>query len=221
MKSVLIICSKCNGEKPDAEFKCKGHGIYPELCISCFRKKKSSYMKEYYRRPEVNTARKKYEMAYRQIPGISERARARSKEHRESDNGKARRVEWMSEYLEKPGKLDMRRSYGRKSYNNPDIKERKRRYTKEYYKRQDEKERVKLKLQMPEAKERVKRINRSDISSAADRYIKYLIRQKSGRTLGAKEIPVELIETQRQSIMLKRTIKQKKEENEQHTTTDV
>ena len=81
-------------------------------------------MKEYYRRPEVNTARKKYEMAYRQIPGVSERARARSKEHRESDNGKARRVEWMSEYLEKPGKLDMRRSYGRKSYNNPDIKER-------------------------------------------------------------------------------------------------
>jgi len=212
-----IICQTCKEEKAISDIRCKGTGVHPALCVVCFRKKKSTYMKEYYRRPEVNKVRKEYEKSYLQIPSVNKRKRVYAKEYRETAEAKEHRAEWRKEYTKRPGVLDVIRGYARKSYNKPEVKERK----KEYQKRPEVKERKRGYEKSPEAKDRMKLINRRDIEIACDRYVKCLIRQRTGRILSAKEIPKELIETQRQSLILKRTIKQKKQQDEQHTTTDI
>lgn len=216
-----IICQTCKEEKAISDIRCKGSAAHPALCVVCFRKKKSAYMKEYYRRPEVNKARKEYVKAYGQIPTVNKRNRAYAKEYRKTAEAKEGRVKWINEYVERPGVRDVRRGYARKSYHKPECKERKRVYEKNYYNRPDVKERIRLNGQKPEAKERMRNINFRDTYNARDRYIKLLIRQRSGCILSSKDIPPELIETQRQSLILKRTIKQKQRENEQHSTTKI
>lgn len=73
----------------------------------------------------------------------------------------------------------------------------------------------------PEIKEKNRKRNRYDTIAARDPYIKALIREKTQGVLPTKDIPQELIELQRQSLMLKREIAQKQQQNEQRNSTNI
>ncbi len=212
-----IICDTCKQEKAISEIRCKGGGAHPALCVTCFRKKKNAYMKEYYRRPEVNKARKEYEKEYAQIPSVNERKRVYAKGYRETAEAKERRAEWMRAYFAQPSKIEKRKQWAKKSYGKPGAKERKR----EYSRRPEVKEKKAAYGQRPETKERMKRINCRDIDHARDRYVKNLIRCRTSGLLSAADIPPELIELQRQSLILKREIAQKQQQNEQRNSTNI
>ena len=75
--------------------------------------------------------------------------------------------------------------------------------------------------QRPSVRQRRLSKIRDAVYECKDVYIKYLITKRLSGLLKAKDIPTELIELQRQSLILKRTIKQKNKKNEQHTATDI
>lgn len=75
----------------------------------------------------------------------------------------------------------------------------------------------------PWVKNRLKKWFKEYFTSQADnigeQYVKSVIRAKTNGVLKAKDVTSDLIELQRTAILLKRTIKQKKQKDEQHDTT--
>ena len=112
-------------------------------------------------------------------------------------------------------------------YRNPEVKEQRRRYCKKkqvkdyirsYNDKPEVKERMRLYNSKPEVRKQRKRYKKSSIALANKSYIKMLIRRKSENILKSKDIPSDLIEAQRQSLILKRTIKQKQDEQCNNTS---
>ena len=130
---------------------------------------------------------------------------------------------------------------------NPEIREKSKLYHKIYSKKSKVKEKDKIYRQRPEVqqrrrvrakmpdrieyvkkyrdnasvKERLNGYQRQRNAVADDSYAKQLIYKRTNGALKATDIPQELVELQRQSILLKRTIKQKKQKNEQHSATNI
>lgn len=141
---------------------------------------------------------------YNSRPDVRERARAfhktpdakeRAKDYRQRpDVRERRRLQHRGESLarsRRPEVKDVAKEYNRR----PEVKERLSKWAKAYFSAQT--------------------------NSVGDQYVKHIIRRKTKGILKAKDIPSGLIEAQRQSLILKRTIKQKQQQNEQHDPTDV
>jgi len=94
----------------------------------------------------------------------------------------------------------------RVSYQKKEVNERYKQYSKEYRK-------------TPQGSISEKKYQNRRTEQAYDSYIKSCICKKTQGILKAREIPEQLIEIERQSLILKRTIKQKQKEDEQHNTT--
>lgn len=211
LKSALIICSKCDNEKHSNEFHCRGLRSHPALCKNCYKKIALEYQRAWNKMPGAKERRKKYN----QNP--------KCKEARKIWNQSEKGVEYNKEYSKRPEIIEYHKLYSKR----PERKDKDRLYrqrpeVKDRLKRSiSRKEYSKKYIRKPEVKERLNEYRRQNARDVADSYAKDLILKKTNGVLSAKDIPLELIETQRQSIILKRTIKQKKEENEQHATTDV
>lgn len=210
----MIICQTCKEKKPEADFYCKGLRAAPALCKKCFNKTALEYQRAWNKKPEAKERRKKYN----QNPKGKEARRVWA----QSEKG----VEYNRTYAKKPEWREYHKLYAK----NPEIKEKDRLYRqsksgKEMIKRNamkpERKEYQKKYMQMPEVKERLNGYQRQKTRDVDDSYAKDLIYKKTNGALKTREIPPELIELQRQSIILKRTIKQKQQENEQHNTTNV
>ena len=89
------------------------------------------------------------------------------------------------------------------------------RYLKEY--RLNEDVRTNRRNNIIHIRERDKQ-NRINLSCG---YVRQIIKTLSGGILMHHEIPDSLMETKRQSLFLKRLLKQKKQKNEQNHTTDI
>ncbi len=217
----MIICQTCKEEKAIGEFHCKGLRASPALCKKCFNKATLEYSREYQRRrwkemPDAKERRKRYN------------DNPKSKEARKAWGKSEKGIKWR--VLEKQRRGPELKAYHKAYAQKPGVKEKDRLYQQ----RPDVKERKRINARKPErveyqkkymgspgVKERLNGYQRQRAAAAADSYIKELINKRTNGVLKFNDIPTELIEAQRQSLILKRTIKQKQQQNEQHDSTDV
>ena len=121
------------------------------------------------------------------------------------------------------------KEYGMGYCQRPGVKERVKEYASNYRQRPEakelEKERVKKYgrsyRQRPEVKKLKNEREKDRVRQAASHYIKALIRHESKGILRSSDMSQGIIELKRQSLILKRTIKQKQKKDEQHTATDI
>jgi hypothetical protein len=178
------------------------------------KEKKMEYQRELIKRPDFKEKRKKYNqnpngIEARRIWAKSEKGIAYRKKH----NQKPEVKEYYKIYKQKPEAKQKEKIYKQK----PEVKEMYRIASMKPHRKQYQKNY----MQNPEVKERLNVYSRQRRRDVADIYAKSLICQRTNGALRFKDIPPELIELQRQSIKLKRTIKQKNKEDEQHDTTDI
>lgn len=190
----MIICQTCKeAKRPDA-FYCRGLRSHPALCKKCRNKKRNQT-------PKAKEARRNYDK--------SEKAVARRRMKAQTPEAK----EYQKMYHKKQEVKEKDRIYKQR----PDVKEKRRARDK----MPDRVSYRKKYMENPLVKERLNGYARQQRSDAADWYVKELIYKKTSGVLKFDDIPHELIDIQRQAIILKRTIKQKKQKNEQHTATNV
>lgn len=196
-----IVCDTCGVEKPVRLFRIRRT---PALCRAC-----------HYQIPEI----KEQARLYYQAPGVKERVIERTRQYRQRPGVKELATERMRQYRQRPEVKELDKQYRQ----TPEYKERNNERKRRYYQTPDGKERTSERkrryCQTPEAKQLANARARHYSQQAEDVYIKGLIYSQSKGLLTAKDMPPQIIELKRQSLILKRTIKQK--EDEQHTTTDV
>lgn len=215
----MKICSKCGEEKPEGDLHCKGLRASPALCKKCFNKATLEYRREYQRRkwsemPDAKERRKRY--------NDNPKAKEARRLYAQSEKG----VEYRKRYRQKPEVKEYQKVYHQK----PEVKAKDR----VYHQKPEVKERGKINRRKPQrveyqkkymkrpgVKERLYGYRRQRAATAADSYVKELIYKRTDGLLKYNDIPLELIEAQRLSLILKRTIKQKQQQNEQHDSTDV
>ena len=201
-----IICTKCQQEKPDNEFQCRGLKNKPALCKRCYAKKR-------YEIPEIkdkikSSMRRRYEN-----PEIRCKIMDTQKKHRCKIETKEKTRIRMQMYGSRPEVKIRIKEYGKIL---EVIEKRKARYQRQSFK--DDKRVYDVK---PEVKQKKRDSNRTAVLDARPSYIKQLIWDQTGGALKAKDIPLELIEIKIASLLLNRTLKQKQQQDEQHTTTNI
>lgn len=209
-----IICKTCKEENPEVDFHCKGLRAASALCKKCFKKKALEYQRAWNKKTGAKERRKKYN----QNPKGKEARRVWA----QSEKG----VEYNRTYAQKPERREYHKLYSKK----PETREKDRLYKqsqsgKEMIKRNamkpERKKHQKKYMQIPEVMKRLNGYKRQRTRDADDSYVKELIYKRVNGALKTCEIPTKLIELQRQSLILKRTIKQKQKEYEQHSTTKI
>jgi hypothetical protein len=209
-----IICETCKEQKSEADFHCRGLRAAPALCKKCFNKAALEYQRSWNKMPGAKERRK----GYNQNP--------KSKEARTAWAQSKKGVEYMKIYSQKPEIKEYHKKYKQK----PEVKMK----DKEYKQKPEVKEMRRISsgkpkrkeyqknyMKKPEVKERLNGYQRQRSRDVGDTYAKDLIYKKINGVLKHSEIPPELVELQRQSIILKRTIKQKQQENGQRNTTNL
>lgn len=106
-------------------------------------------------------------------------------------------------------------------YQNPEVKAKISRRQKLYFQDTEVKAMRSEYRARPDIKSKYDAYGESDRKALRDIYIKKLISKRTEYILRAKDIPLELIETQRQSLALKRILKQKQQQNEQRNSTNI
>jgi len=175
-------------------------------------------LREYRQRPEVKERIKEHRIKYLQKPEIREKIRERQKAYREKPDVKERIRETQRLHRQNPEVKKRANKMQNKRLQNPELKEEARRLVSEYRKTVDGKNKSHVYYRKPEVKERKRARAQKSSHTADDRYVKLLINKKTNGILKSKDMPPELIETQRQSLILKRTIKQKQDEQHNNTT---
>jgi hypothetical protein len=205
----------CKEGKAEGDFHCRGLRASPALCKKCYNKTTLEYQRELTKRPGFKEKRKRYNQAQNAIE--SRRLYWESEkgiEYMKMRNQKPESKEYRKTYYQKPEAKEKDKIYKQK----PEVKEMRRINSR----KPERKEYAKNYIQNPEVKERLNMRQRQKARDVDDRYAKALICKKTSGALRHHEIPNELIELQRQAIILKRTIKQKNKKDEQHnTTTDI
>lgn len=197
-----IICQTCKEAKLPHEFQCRGLRSRPALCKKCRNKK---FNENYNKTPKAKEARLAYDR--------SEKAKEKKRLRMQNPEVKERCKLYHKLYSQKPEVKEKDRMYKQR----PEVKERRRVRDK----MPDRVEYCKNYMAMDGVRDRLNRYRRQKNAAAADAYAKQLIYKRTSGELKAADIPQELIELQRQSILLKRTIKQKKQKNEQRSTANI
>lgn len=194
-------CTKCNVIKSLDEFhndKRKNDGLNYH-CKECVRDWRRRYMKEYRsqpevakkikaynERPEIKRERKRYSYEYYRRPEVMEKERVRNRERRKDESF-----------------LESRRKYRKMHEAKPEVKERlneyRRRYMREYTKR-------------PCVRQKTNKYLSEVRSSLSSVYMKQLLYGQSNGLLKFHEIPNHLVTVKRQSLRLKRLVKDKRDD---------
>ena len=147
---------------------------------------------------------------YYKMRAANEDIKLRKKEYSKRLDVKERANESKKKYRQSQKGIKCERDYR----NNPEMKERAKAYQLKHSQKAEYKKRKLAYRRTPEVKERAKVARIERIRNIEPLYVKTLIYNRMKGSLRFNEIPPELIELQRQSLILKRTIKQKNKENE-------
>jgi hypothetical protein len=186
-------------EKSQDDFQCRGLRQYPALCKKC----RNKHFNEKYNQAQKA---KELRLAYDRSEKAKEKKRLRMQNPEVREKSKL----YHKIYGKKPDVKDKDSAYKQR----PEIKERRRVRAK----MPDRVEYCKNYMAREGVKDRLNGYRRQKNAAVDDTYAKQLIYKRTNGALKATDIPQDLIELQRQSILLKRTIKQK---NEQHSTTNI
>jgi hypothetical protein len=209
----MALCISCYCQRPEVKERhrasLKAHREKPES---------KEKLREYRQKPGVKERIKEHRIKYLQKPEIRKKRRDNQKAHREKPDVKERIRETRRLHNQNPEVKKRINKMQNKRLQNPELKEEARRRVSEYRKTVEGKNKLNAYYRKPEVKERKKARGQKSVHTADDRYIKLLINKKTQGILKANDMPSELIEAQRQSLILKRTIKQKQKKDEQHNT---
>lgn len=136
------------------------------------------------------------------------------KEYRQRSDVKERRRNYLIEYRQRPGVKQKEREAVKKYQSKPGNRERKIKRDRERRRRPKVKEQIRAYTRSQAVKDRQSQRNKADAEALTDYYISKIIYIQSGKVIPHSEAPPELIELKRQSIKLKRLIKQKQDEQE-------
>lgn len=135
---------------------------------------------------------------------------------------------WQREYHKRPDVIARKKAYrltqkminwSKEYRRRPDIKEKQREYKKRWEAEGHGKAYRSIPVIREKRTEKAKTWLIAQSKNVTDSYVKSRIRAKTKGLIKAKEAPIELIELQKNTILLKRTIEQK--QHEQHNTTDI
>jgi len=210
LKLSYITCETCGEIKNRGVFKRK---LNNPLCRTCYAKTEKVKIAQHSRRQTVEYKAKDRLKKSEIYKFPDKRALILARVHKYRDDNREKIKQRGKDYYERQD-VQLRI----KEYRRTAIVISKR---KKYFCSQNYKEWKRNYNQKPEVLAKIVAYSKNIVDSLSDTYLKGRIRSQSNGVLKSPDIPIELIEMKRRSIELKRTIKQKKEENEQHTTTDL
>lgn len=181
-------CTKCGEVKPFNQYykrKYKNRFRHRAACKECFNKQVEISRSK----PGAKEARRVYEREYMSRPGVKDRRNEYLRDwrsrHYQDLENVKKRQDYLKEYESRPETISMRQEY-KKKYNKS----------------------IAAVKSRKKSRDKIRK-------SASDSYIKDLLYKQAKGLLLYEDIPLELIEPKRQSLLLKRTIKQQKNDRQE------